>query len=61
MNTVPQERETTTTEDDAAHELERARLAQRERALLLTPAERFALLDELCREVTWIAANARRR
>ncbi len=50
----------TTTDSERDDALEQSRTAQRERVLQMTPAERFALMDALCRELTWIAANAKR-
>jgi len=47
------------TSDEQA-ELADVRAAQRRQVLAMTPAERFALMDQLCREITWIAANAKR-
>lgn len=49
-----------TADDGHADALEQSRTAQRERVLHMTPAERFVLMDDLCRELTWIAANAKR-
>jgi hypothetical protein len=52
--------ETTTVSD---HDREEAEVrAARQRAILaMTPAERLALMDRLCRELTRFAAQAHRR
>jgi hypothetical protein len=47
-------------DEDEFTELEASRRAQLDDAAAMTPAERFAAMDRLCREITWFAAHAER-